>query len=110
MRTFFTFPAGAGLALSLTTAYVAEGATPATPAKAPTAQQSKMATCNTEAGDKKGDERKAFMKQCLGATAMPTKRAPHPLPATNSSRSKKMKTCNAEAKPRPSKAMSARPS
>ena len=56
MRTFFTFLAGAGLALSLTTAYAAEGAAPATPAKAPTAQQSKMATCNTEAGDKKGDE------------------------------------------------------
>ena len=32
MRTFFTFLAGAGLALSLTTAYAAEGATPATPA------------------------------------------------------------------------------
>lgn len=40
--------------------------------KAPTAQQSKMATCNKDAGDKKGDERKAFMKECLsakGATA-----------------------------------------
>ena len=55
MRTFFTFLAGAGLALSLTTAYAAEGAAPATPAKAPTAQPPKMATCNTEAGDKKGD-------------------------------------------------------
>jgi hypothetical protein len=33
--------------------------------KKPTAQQSKMATCNKEAGDKKGDERKAFMKTCL---------------------------------------------
>jgi hypothetical protein len=31
-------------------------------ASAPTAQQSKMTTCNAEAGDKKGDERKAFMK------------------------------------------------
>jgi len=35
--------------------------------KAPTAQQSKMATCNKDAGDKKGDERKAFMKECLSA-------------------------------------------
>lgn len=35
--------------------------------KAPTAQQTKMATCNKEAGDKKGDERKAFMKTCLSA-------------------------------------------
>jgi psiF repeat len=34
-----------------------------------TAQQAKMATCNQEAkaGDKKGDERKAFMKECLAA-------------------------------------------
>lgn len=35
------------------------------PAAAPTKQQSKMATCNAEAGDKKGDERKAFMSECL---------------------------------------------
>ncbi|HTH08865.1 MAG TPA: PsiF family protein, partial [Acidovorax sp.] len=28
-------------------------------------QQSKMKTCNAEAGDKKGDERKAFMSECL---------------------------------------------
>ena len=31
-------------------------------------QQDKMKTCNTQAGDKKGDERKAFMKSCLSAT------------------------------------------
>lgn len=30
-------------------------------------QQEKMKTCNTQAGDKKGDERKAFMKTCLSA-------------------------------------------
>lgn len=35
--------------------------------KPATAQQNKMATCNKEAGDKKGDERKAFMKTCLSA-------------------------------------------
>lgn len=37
--------------------------------KAPTAQQSKMATCNKEAGEKtlKGDERKKFMSDCLKA-------------------------------------------
>ena len=33
-------------------------------------QQSKMGSCNTEAGDKKGDERKAFMKTCLSAKPM----------------------------------------
>ncbi|PXW27464.1 PsiF family protein [Paraburkholderia caballeronis] len=30
-------------------------------------QQSKMKTCNTQAAGKKGDDRKAFMKQCLSA-------------------------------------------
>ena len=48
-----------------------------------TAQQSKMKTCNAEAAGKKGDERKAFMKDCLSAST----------PATQQS---KMKTCNAE--------------
>lgn len=35
--------------------------------KKPTAQQSKMSTCNKDAGAKKleGDARKAFMKECL---------------------------------------------
>ena len=49
-----------GLSLSL-------GAVHAADDKAATAQQSKMGTCNKEAGDKKGDERKAFMKSCLSA-------------------------------------------
>jgi len=35
--------------------------------KPQTAQQSKMATCNKDAGDMKGDDRKAFMKNCLSA-------------------------------------------
>lgn len=35
--------------------------------KKPTAQQSKMATCNKEAGEMKGDERKKFMSECLKA-------------------------------------------
>ena len=51
--------------------------------KAKTAQQTKMGTCNADAGDKKGDERKAFMKACLSAK-----------PVTQQS---KMKTCNVEA-------------
>ena len=72
---------GLGLALSMG------------PVQAQTAQQSKMTSCNKEAGDKalKGDERKAFMKDCLGAK-----------PAAASSDKKttqqeKMKTCNKEA-------------
>lgn len=41
----------------------------ATAASAATTQQTKMKTCNAEAKEKglKGDERKAFMKQCLSA-------------------------------------------
>ena len=41
----------------------------ATGAKAPTAQQSKMATCNKEAREQtlKGAERKKFMSECLSS-------------------------------------------
>ena len=46
-------------------ASVVAAAGAAAPAKAPTAQQSKMKECNAQATDKKGDERKAFMKECL---------------------------------------------
>jgi hypothetical protein len=34
-------------------------------AKKETPQQAKMKTCNIEAKDKKGDERKKFMSECL---------------------------------------------
>jgi hypothetical protein len=46
-------------------------------------QQTKMADCNKEAGDKKGDERKAFMKTCLSAKKQ--------------TQQDKMKTCNKDA-------------
>jgi Spy/CpxP family protein refolding chaperone len=49
-----------------------------------TPQQEKMKACNTKAGDKKGDERKAFMSDCLKASATP-------------SQQEKMKKCNADA-------------
>ena len=49
-----------------------------------TAQQSKMTTCNKEASDKKGDERKAFMKECLSAKKL-------------TAQQEKMKACNADA-------------
>lgn len=58
--------------------------TPAASAPAMTAQQSKMGMCNKDAGDKKGDDRKAFMKECLSAEKM--------------SQQDKMKKCNADAK------------
>lgn len=63
------------MALSLGVAHAQE--------KAKTPQQNKMAECNKEATDKKGDERKAFMKSCLSAK-----------PVTQQT---KMKTCNVEA-------------
>ena len=47
-------------------------------------QQTKMGECNKEAGDKKGDERKAFMKTCLSAK--------------KATQQEKMKACNADAK------------
>ncbi|MCS4511673.1 PsiF family protein [Xylophilus ampelinus] len=75
----------AGLALSLACAVHAADAPAADAAAKPkTAQQDKMATCNTEATGKKGDERKAFMKECLAAG--------------KATQQNKMKTCNADAK------------
>jgi len=55
--------------------------------KAPSAQQSKMSTCNKDAGDKKGDERKAFMSECLKKDADGRK-----------AQQEKMKQCSAENK------------
>ena len=47
-------------------------------------QQEKMKACNAQAGDKKGDERKAFMSECLKGAAPMTQQ-------------EKMKKCNADA-------------
>lgn len=51
--------------------------------KAPNKQQNKMAQCNQDAGDKKGDERKKFMSECLKNK--------------QKAQQDKMKTCNKEA-------------
>ena len=56
-------------------------------------QQNKMAACNKEANDKglgegKGDERKAFMKECLSAK---------PVKSGKTAQQEKMKACNKEA-------------
>ena len=67
-----------GLSLSFGAAHAAD---------APTAQQSKMGTCNKDAADKKGDERKTFMKECLSAKSDAKK-----------TQQEKMKTCNVDAK------------
>ncbi len=60
------------------------------PAFAATEQQNKMATCNKEAGAKKGDERKAFMKECLSNKPKTSD--------AQKAQQEKMKSCNAEAK------------
>lgn len=78
MKTLITL-AAASLALVAGLAQAADA-----PASGPkTAQQSKMAACNQEAADKKGDERKAFMKECLSAK--------------KATQQDKMKTCNKDA-------------
>lgn len=102
MKTLLTL-----LAVSLS---VSLGAAHAADAPAKTAQQTKMATCNKEATGKKGDERKAFMKDCLSAkpaaaAAAPAAKsasAPASAAATASADKKvtqqdKMKTCNKNA-------------
>ena len=53
-------------------------------------QQTKMGDCNKEAGEKKGDERKAFMKTCLSAKPASTQQ-------------NKMKACNADPKAKATK-------
>ena len=53
MKRFLTFVAALAL---LATAHGAH---------ALTAQQEKMKSCNKDATGKKGDDRKAFMKECL---------------------------------------------
>jgi hypothetical protein len=53
-------------------------------------QQTKMGDCNKEAGEKKGDERKAFMKTCLSAKPVTTQQS-------------KMTACNADPKAKATK-------
>ena len=60
-----------------------------TAASAKTAQQEKMSTCNTQATGKKGDERKAFMKDCLSAQPA--------APAKPMTQQEKMTACNKDA-------------
>ncbi len=73
-------------------------------AKKPTAQQGKMATCNKDAGDKKGDERKAFMKTCLSAKPVAAKASPECEKAADekklagAARTSNLKKCMADTK------------
>ncbi len=81
MRSFLVALATVSLVAS------AYSAAPAADDKKPTLQQEKMKSCNAEAGDKKGDERKAFMSSCLKAGA----------PAAPMTQQDRMKKCNADA-------------
>lgn len=76
-----------GLALTVGTAHAADEK------KAPTAQQSKMAVCNKEAGDRKGDERKKFMSHCLSG-----KPAEAAASDKKTAQQERMKQCNLDAK------------
>ena len=71
-----------GLSLSLGAAHAADG-------DAKTPQQSKMGMCNKDAADKKGDERKAFMKECLSAKPAASDK--------KMAQQEKMKSCNKDA-------------
>lgn len=53
-----------------------------------TPQQEKMSKCNADAADKKGDERKAFMKSCLSNK---------PAAPAKMTQQEKMKKCNKDA-------------
>lgn len=82
--------------LTLAAFALAGSAHAADAASAPTQQQSKTGMCNKDAADKKGDERKAFMKECLSAKGTATAAAP--AAATATPQQSRMKTCNADAK------------
>ena len=85
MTRFLTLSAALALALSSSAFAAAHKMAPEMAASAPmTKQQSKMGDCNKDAADKKGDERKAFMKSCLSAGKPMTQQA-------------KMKKCNVDA-------------
>jgi len=75
------------LALAITSAFVfAAPVFAADPPKDTNAQQERMKDCNARAGDKKGDERKAFMSACLSGK--------EPAKMTQQ---EKMKVCNTRA-------------
>jgi hypothetical protein len=86
-------------AISAGSAFAADTTPAAT--KTLTPQQQKMKDCNAQAGDKKGDERKTFMSQCLKADSAPATTPPPPAaaaaPAKPVSQQQKMKDCNADA-------------
>ena len=93
MKQLLTLSAALALALSTSAFAASHKMAPEMSASAPmTPQQSKMGDCNKAAADKKGDDRKAFMKTCLsGDTAMAA-------PAKPMTQQEKMKKCSGDNK------------
>ncbi len=77
-----------GMSLTVGIAHAADAAA------APATQQNKMKSCNADpkAKELKGDDRKAFMKECLSAKPAAAE------PAAGTTQQNKMKTCNADPK------------
>ena len=73
------------LALALVFAAAAAGAAESGSAKTYSPQQQKMKDCNAQAAGKSGDERKAFMSNCLkgGAAKAPAANAAAPKPTAS---------------------------
>jgi hypothetical protein len=78
-----------GLSLYLGAAHAADA--PAAGAAAKTPQQNKMGQCNKDAAGKKGDERKAFMKECLSAKPAATAAAPAAAASASGKKSRRNK-------------------
>ena len=93
---------GLGLSLAFGSVFAAGEAASAPAGK--TVQQNKMTTCNKDAGDKKGDERKAFMKTCLSAKPVAAKASPECEKAADekklagAARTSNLKKCMADTK------------
>ena len=86
------------LALTAGSAFAAEEKK--APSAAQKAQQEKMKSCNAQAKDKKGDTRKAFMKECLsgdtaGGSACEAKAAEKKL--AGAAKNSFVKKCEADA-------------
>ena len=85
MKTLLTLAAALALAASTSAFANAHKEAPGMAASgAMSPQQNKMALCNKDAGEKKGDERKSFMKTCLSSAKPPSQQM-------------KMKKCNVDA-------------
>ena len=60
-------------------------------------QQEKMTACNAKATGKTGDDRKAFMSNCLKADSTTAASATPAAPAKPMTQQEKMTACNAQA-------------